>query len=175
MSPRERTGPFTTELGAVLLLTAVGATLGVLSVWGPALGLAVALLAVGDGVVLRYALGPRGRPWAVLPYGLGLGILAVGNPYSVASALLAGAAGLGILLWLVPADLPGGSWSEGSRAVLLPALGLLLVLGSASVLSGLHTYVGVAVLLWIALLTALLWVYAHPRSFLLEAPEPSVS
>jgi hypothetical protein len=170
-----RPGPITTEAGAVLLLAAVGATLGALAVWGPALGIVVALLAVGDGVVLRYALGPRARPWAVLPFGVGLGILAVGNPYSVASALLAGAGGIGILLWLVPANLPGGSWSEGSRAVLLPALGLLLVLGSATVLAGLHTYVGVAVLLWIALLIALLWIYAHPRSFLLEAPRPSDS
>jgi hypothetical protein len=161
------------EVAAVMLLSAVSATLGMLSHWGPALGIAVALLTVGDGVVLRWTFGERGRELAVLPYAIGLGVLVLAVPYSFASALLAGAGGLGILLWLVPAWLPGGAWGEGSRALLLPVLGLFLVLATATVLSGIRTYLGFGLLLWIGLLVLLLWVYGHPRSFLLEAPAPS--
>jgi hypothetical protein len=162
------------ERGGLLLVAVAAVVLGASDAAGAATGFAIALGTVGVALSLGAVWGPAARPYRFVLLALGVGALTAAAPFTWTDALLAVTAGGGLLLLLVPAELPGGAWAEGSRAIAWPFLGALLVILVAALFAAVSTYVGVAALLWVGVLGLLLFVYADPRRFAIE-PDPSPS
>jgi hypothetical protein len=161
------------ETGGTVLVGFVAAALGSLSGLGAVTGLALAILAVGGGVSLRAAVGSSAEAYRFLLFAAGLAVLAASAPFTLTNILLALGGGVGLLLLLVPTDLAGGAWAEGSRAIVWPLLAGVLGVLTVTLFAGVRSFVGAAALLWVGLLLLLLGVYTHPRSFALGPEDPT--
>lgn len=160
--PAPRRISFRPEIGALLLLTVLGITLGLSVSLGPVLGLVLATIGVASGALIHRSLGERYRTAAVVPMALLLGVLTIFAPAGFTSELLASGLGLGILLWLASEPYPRGRWIDASAALVIPLLAVLVGIVTSLILPTSPNFLAVAAGLFVAELLFAAYLYAHP-------------
>ena len=115
-----------------LLLLGIALFLGYLDGLPLGVGIAVAAVAVGIAAGLRADPSPRISGYAPVPAVVGIALEAVVAPVGLGTEIVAGAAGLALLLWLADdPDRPVGGPVRALPAIALPALALGIAWSSA--------------------------------------------
>jgi hypothetical protein len=147
---------------ALLLLVAAGFLLGIDSSVGPLLGIAIPSVGVVGGLLCRRFLPAAGRTLSIIPIVAGLSIVAALDPISATGELIAGGAGLALLLWLSSEPYPRGRWMDVVGALLLPSLAVLIGIITSLALPGASDAFGAAAGLLVTELLFAAWLYSHP-------------
>jgi hypothetical protein len=124
------------------------------------------VVGVAAGTGLRLARDPDLRDIALLPVAIAYGLLGAATPVAVIPDLLAGVAGVLVVVWLV--DDPRGPPKSVSRGHLVwgvPAVAVGLAWASASVLPSSSAPVGIAGALLVAALVMLAYLIRRPDLF----------
>ncbi|MCI4346064.1 MAG: hypothetical protein L3K07_04855 [Thermoplasmata archaeon] len=153
---------FRPESVALLLLVASGLALGLNASLGPLVGLALPSAGIGGGVLLRRYLPAQGRTLSAIPILVGIGTVCALDPIGVVGELLAGAAGLALLLWLASEPFPRGRWRDAAGALVVPSLAVLVGVVASVALPGAPNAFGAAAGLLVAEILFVAWLYAHP-------------
>jgi hypothetical protein len=153
---------FRPESVALLLLIGSGLLLGLGASPGPLAGVAIASAGIGGGVLLRRFLPSGGRTLSALPILAGVGTVCALDPISVVGELLAGGAGLALLLWLASEPFPRGRWRDAAGALVVPSLAVLVGVIASVALPGAPNAFGAAAGLLVAEILFAAWLYAHP-------------
>ncbi|MGI0131590.1 MAG: hypothetical protein ACREDK_00600 [Thermoplasmata archaeon] len=139
-------------------------------------GLVTAFLLVAGGVGLTLALGltrPRFRPYAPLPVLVAAGALVAVAPVTTVTELMAGVAGLILLLVVGESAVDPRPLSGLLPTVGLPSLAVALALGSTIALPAGSAQVAIAAALVVGVLLLLAYLFARQESGTSGAAPPS--
>jgi hypothetical protein len=156
----------------LLLLGAFGFLLALPASQGPILGVATLAASLAAIVALRIFLGTTGKTLALVPVLVGFGTLAAWAPLGPLEELLAGGAGLSILLYLGTGAGASGSLGNVSGPLLLPSLGVVLGVVAGMALPGLSGKYGIGAALLVGVLLLAAWLYSRPRGLAGGEPGP---
>jgi len=150
----------------LLLFGIAAGALGLLSGIPDGLGVLVSVGAVVIAAVLRSRPQPADAAWAPVPAVLGLAVVVVVAQVGIGVELVAGLAGLALLVWLAddPAR-PAGGAVRGLPTVTLAALALGIAWTSALFLPGGSVPLGVAGALLAGALIAVALLVGRPALF----------
>lgn len=156
------------RLGAVGLVAVAlpGLALAVGSRLGPLAGLAALAVGLGGSIALRFTRASWGRDVAPLPILGGLGLLVFASPLTLFAELLAGVAGVAVLVWAAddPDRLPGGV-VRGASVALLPAGAVAVAWASVLLLPAGVASLGIGAGLIAAVLGAIAFLAGRPDAF----------
>ncbi|MCI4334183.1 MAG: hypothetical protein L3K04_00885 [Thermoplasmata archaeon] len=159
---RARVSGLRPESVALLLLVATGVLLGLSASVGALEGVAIPSAGIVGGLLCRRFLPGVGRTLSAIPIVAGLGAVAALDPISAPGELLAGGAGLALLLWLASEPFPRGRWRDAAGALLLPSLAVLLGILASVALPGAPNAFGAAAALLVTEILFAAWLYGHP-------------
>jgi len=162
-------------LGSWALLLAVGGIFGAVTGLPFGSGVLIAVVGgLGSGLLDRWPRRADVRSLAPVPVVVAFATVAALAPLGLLPELLAGAAGVAVLVWLAD-DIrrPAGGIRRSQLTLGVPALALGIAWASALLLPSTAASLGVAVALLVFVVAAIAYLIGAPRVF--DREEPSVS
>jgi hypothetical protein len=166
------------ELIGLLFLGLMAFSLGLagsLGVWG---AIAIPAGGIGAASLLRRSPRPSVSGLSSIPLLMALGVLVLAAPAAPGTDLLAGACGLGLLLWFATEPGRHPRFQETLGALLFPGLAVAVALTSSLLFPVNRDLLGVAALIVSATLLFGAWLYArlsdssNPGAAASRAPDP---